>query len=347
MSIRVFQWASGTVGRAAAREVARRSGLSLVGLYVHSPAKAGQDAGTVLGMAPLGFAATADRQAVIDSDADVVVHAPLPSQVYGDREEQDLDDICALLAAGKHVITVVGYLYPPAHPPAVQARLADACAAGRSTFHSTGLNPGWMGDLLPVLMSALCGRIDRVVVREISNFEGYPSPEIMFDSMGFAQPEDAFHAGSARRSRWLNGLFSESIRLLADGAGLALDEVAQDMEVALAPSDLATASGTVPAGTVAGQHWTWRGLDGGEVRVVHETVWRMHGSVAPDWPQGGHEVIVEGAPRLRLGIAADWVSDGLAATAMHAVNAIEPVCRAGVGIRTLLDLPLPRRRTPS
>jgi 2,4-diaminopentanoate dehydrogenase len=344
VTIRVYQWASGTVGRAAALEVLRRPGLELMGLHVRTPGKAGRDAGSVLGTGALGFAATADRQAVIDSNADVVVHAPLPSLVYGDHEDQDLDDICALLAAGKHVITVVGYLYPPAHPPAVQARLAEACATGGSTFHSTGLNPGWMGDLLPVLMSALCGRIDRVVVREISNFQHYPSPEIMFASMGFALPEDEFHARSARRSRWLNGLFGESIRLVADGAGLDLDAVQQSMEIALAPADLDTASGTVPRGTVAGQHWTWWGSAGRETRVVHETVWRMHASVAPEWPRGAHEVVVEGVPRLRLSIGADWVSDGLVATAMHAVNAIEPVCRAGVGIRTLLDLPLPRRR---
>ena len=57
------------------------------------------------------------------SDADVVVHAPLPSLVFGDVPEQDLDDICKLLAAGKNVITVVGYLHPKVHGPRVVDRL--------------------------------------------------------------------------------------------------------------------------------------------------------------------------------------------------------------------------------
>ncbi len=335
---RVFQWSSGTVGAHAAREVLRRPELELVGLQVRSADKAGRDAGEVLGVERLGIETTTDLAAVCGSDAEVVIHAPLPSMVYGDDPDQDLHDICRLLAAGKNVITVVGYLYPKSHGPAVVDALESACRAGASTFHSTGLNPGWMGDMLPLSMSALSRRIERIVVREISNFQDYPSPEIMFDSMGFGSDQATFEARGERRRIWLNGLFRESIQLLADGTGLAVDEVQSEMETALAPADLDTASGVVRRGTVAGQHWTWRGVRDGQVRVVHETVWRMHGSVAPSWPTGAHSVSIEGEPRMHFDIAPTWISDGLLATAMHAVNAIPAVCKAAPGIRTLLDL---------
>ena len=39
MTYKVFQWASGTVGRHAAAEVARREGFELVGLHTLSPQK--------------------------------------------------------------------------------------------------------------------------------------------------------------------------------------------------------------------------------------------------------------------------------------------------------------------
>ncbi|MCX7064426.1 MAG: hypothetical protein NT024_07675, partial [Proteobacteria bacterium] len=160
MTYRVFQWASGTVGRHAAAAVQLRSDMALVGLHTLTAAKAGRDIGELLGSGNLGIAATNSIDAVMRSDADIVIHAPLPSLVYGDREQQDLDDICTLLAAGKNVITVVGYLYPKAHGADVVNRLAAACAAGGSTFHSTGLNPGWMGDLLPLAMGALSRDIE-------------------------------------------------------------------------------------------------------------------------------------------------------------------------------------------
>jgi hypothetical protein len=339
MKHRVFQWASGTVGRNAALAVMRREDCELVGLHTSSPAKIGRDIGELLGVAALGIRATGDVDAVLRSTADVVIHAPLASLVYGDAELKDVDDICALLESGKNVITVVGYLHPKVHGAQLVERIEAACRRGGSTFHSTGLNPGWMGDVLPLTMSALSRDIERIVVREITNFEFYPSPEIMFGSMGFGTSPERFERDGERRRRWLNGLFAESIQLIADGIGLALDAIVDTREIATAAEPLSTAAGVVEAGTVAGQRWKWSGRAGGETRIEHETVWRMHRSVAPDWPTGKHTVTIEGTPRIAIALDGNWISDGLLATAMHAVNAIPHVCAAAPGIRTRLDLP--------
>ncbi len=338
-AIRVFQWASGTVGRHAAKAVLERPDMDFVGLHVTNPEKVGQDVGMLVGSKNTGIAATNDVELILRSDADVVVHAPLPSMVYGDDPLRDLDDICRLLAGGMNVITVVGYLYPKAHGPEVLKRLTDACARGSSSFHSTGLNPGWMGDLVPLFMSGLMRRLDHVHVLEISNFEHYPSPEIMFGSMGFGATPKEFAAKNQRRSEWLNSLFRESVWMVADGLGRAPDRVDSTMEMAIAETDLQTAAGVVKAGTVAGQHWTWTGVIAGKPRIVHETVWRMHSSVAPDWAHGRHRITLKGEPGMHLEFDANYVTDGLQATAMHAVNAIPLVCAADAGIRTLLDLP--------
>jgi len=345
MTYRVFQWATGTVGRAAAKACLERDWLELVGVHSSTPSKAGRDVGEVLGGEAIGLPVTGDVAAIETSTADVVIHAPLASLVEGENPEQDLEDICRLLAAGKNVITVVGYLYPAYHGPEVMGRLEAACARGGSTFHSTGLNPGWLGDLVPLLMSSLSQRIDSVSLVEISNFQGYPSPEIMFDSMGFGSEQADFEARNQRRRQWLDGLFGESMQMVADGLDLGVDAVSSTLELALAPQDLDTAAGTVRAGTVAGQRYRWTGTAGGNTRMTSETVWRMHESVAPDWPQGHHSIVIEGSPRLKAGFEGDFCSDGLLGTAMHAVNAIPAVCQAQPGIRTLLDLPwiLPRR----
>lgn len=346
MTHRVFQWASGTVGRYAAAACLDRSSLELVGLHTYSASKAGRDVGEILGRAPIGLAATSDVEAVLSSDADVVIHAPLASLVYGDDPDQDLKDICRLLASGKNVITTVGYLYPRHHGDALVSRLENACREGGATYHSTGLNPGWMGDLLPLLLSALSERVDRVEIREISCFQAYPSPEIMFDAMGFGSPTERFAATNARRKHWLDGLFTEAAQMVSDGIGLGVDEIRGSLEIALAPEDLETAAGVVKRGTVAGQRYCWIGHARGREAIRSETIWRMHDSVAPDWARGDNAITLEGRPRLHLDIKHGFCSDGLLATAMHAVNAIPAVCEAEPGIKTLLDLPwiLPARR---
>ena len=339
MSHRVFQWASGTVGKHAIAAVAQREDLVLTGLHVLGTDKVGRDAGEIAGIKALGVTATGSIDAVVASDADVVIHAPLPSLVYGDNPDQDIETICTLLAGGKNVITVVGYMYPKAHGESLVARLESACAQGKTTFHSTGLNPGWLGDLVPLTMSALSRDLQQIVVQEISSFQHYPSPEIMFDSMGFGQTPEDFETNGARRRLWLNGLFRESVQLVADGISLELDDIHEQMTLALAPTDLETASGTVAEGTVAGQHWEWAGVKAGNKCIVHETVWRMHDTVAPHWPTGNHSITINGSPRMYLEFEGNWINDGLLGTAMHAVNAIPYVCDATPGVKTFLDLP--------
>ncbi len=56
MTYRVIQWSTGNVGRHALRCIARHPDLELVGLWVHSPDKAGKDAGEIAGIAPDGRA---------------------------------------------------------------------------------------------------------------------------------------------------------------------------------------------------------------------------------------------------------------------------------------------------
>jgi hypothetical protein len=341
MAYKVFQWASGTVGKHTARAALQRDSLELVGMHVYSPDKTGKDVGELIGLDNTGILSTADMKNVISSTADVVIHTPLPSKVYGDNPDQDIDDFCELLAAGKNVITVVGYMYPKVYGSELVERLQTACLAGNSSFHSTGLNPGWMGDLIPLTMSSLCETIDHVQVLEISNFEHYPSPEIMFDSMGFNSTPEYFQDNGARRAAWLNGLFSESVQMVADGMQLAVTQVTSNQELAIAEQDLETASGVVRKGTVAGQHWRWAGLDANGVeRIAHETVWRMHHDVAPDWAAGNHVISIQGSPTMKLEFPPDYgMSDGLLGTAMHAINAIPYVVDAPPGIQTFLDLP--------
>jgi 2,4-diaminopentanoate dehydrogenase len=340
---RVLQWTTGNVGRAALRTIIERPDLELVGVYVTSTDKEGRDAGDLAGTDPVGVAASADRDAALALDADVVIHTPLPSLVHGDDPGRDLDDFVALLERGIDVITTVGYMYPATHGPAVADRIRTAALAGGSSFHGTGANPGWFGDVLPLVMSGLSLRIDRIGVQEISNFQHYPSPEIMFDMMGFGTTPADFDARATRYRTWLDGLFTEAVMMVANGLGCAVDsvdDVTSEMETSLATADHDTAAGVVPAGTVAGQRWRWAAIVGGRPLVEQETVWRMHRDVAPEWPTGDWSISIDGAPPMHVSLPEGWNRDVLGSTAAHAVNAIPYVAVAPPGITTFLDLPM-------
>ncbi|MEM1335019.1 MAG: dihydrodipicolinate reductase [Actinomycetota bacterium] len=340
MTIKVVQWGTGNVGRMAIRNIVARPDLELVGVMVTNPEKVGMDAGDLAGIDPTGVSATNDLAEIVALDADVVLHMPLPSLVYGDDPGADLSNFVQLLAAGVNVVTTVGYMYPQVYGDEVMGPLTDACQQGSAVFHGTGANPGWFGDLLPLLMSGLSLRIDRIVVHEISCFVDYPSPEIMFDMMNFGKSLADYEAASARQHSWLDGLFTEAVHMVAHGLSVPTVGTESSFEAWLTDHDLPTAAGTVAAGTVAGQHFEWAATVDGREIVRQETVWRMHDDAAPDWPRGDWSVSIEGSPRMRISLDHGWNSNVLGSTGAHAINALPYLLDAEPGVTTFLDLPL-------
>jgi hypothetical protein len=341
---RVIQWSTGNVGKAALRQIIHHPDLELVGCLVHNDEKAGRDVGDLCKESATGVIATKDLDAILALDADCVSHMPLPSAQYGDDPGADLDNICRVLESGKNVVTTVGYVYPKAYGPEVEERLQRACQAGGTSLHGTGANPGWMSDVLPLTMSALSSRIDRIFVRESTNFSWYPSPEVIFGLMGMGCSEREFEAHSKRYTAWLSGLFRESILLLADGLEVELDDVRFRSEWRVGKQDFDIAAGRVPAGTVAAQRLLWSAIVAGEPVIELEAIYKVHADAATDWPEAGFTCLIEGRPRMSFELEESWINNGLVATAVHAVHAIPVVCDAAPGIRTFLDLPLIRGR---
>ncbi|MGB9593875.1 MAG: dihydrodipicolinate reductase, partial [Anaerolineae bacterium] len=165
-SVRVIQYGLGPIGSAIARHVTERDGLALVGAVDVDPAKAGRDAGEVIGLhRRLGFPVTATlAETLARTDADVALHA---TSSYFDRFKPQ---ILELLDAGLDVVSTAEELSFPwlAHPE--EAREIDAAAkrAGKTVL-GTGVNPGFLMDSLPLFLTAICQRVDHIEVRRAQN----------------------------------------------------------------------------------------------------------------------------------------------------------------------------------
>ena len=145
--LRVVQWSTGNVGKLALHGILRHPDLELVGLWVHSPAKAGRDAAELAGLPPCGVKATNDIDALLALKPDCVSYT-----ATGDlRPSEAVEDLCRILEAGINVVStsVVSLVYPPAADPSVVALLEQACARGGSSFFTSGIDPGFANDTLP------------------------------------------------------------------------------------------------------------------------------------------------------------------------------------------------------
>ena len=339
--LRIVQWATGAVGRHAVAAVVDHPDLELVGALVYSAAKAGRDVGEICGIGPIGVPTTLDRRAILALEADAVLYMP-----QGEMDPLGaLDDICALLASGKNVIStaVTSLIYPRSMGRRVVERLERACGEGAVSFHGTGIEPGWASEVLPLALSGVFRRVDSLVVRELLDYSTYASADMLFDIMGFGRLPDAAVPGADPAV--LGGTFRAPLMLVADGLGATIEDFVYGREVVVAEQAFDVAAGRVEAGTVAAMRFSASAVVDGRRALTVEHVTRLRPDVAPDWPSGrGWTVSVDGAPSMRLeaNIAAhgeDENDQGCLATAMHAVHAVVPVCAARPGIRTFLDLP--------
>src|SRR5947209_3283417 len=123
--LRVIQWATGGVGKAAIECVLNHPELELAGCWVHSADKDGVDVGQILGTAPLGVTASTNAEDVLALDADCVVYSPL---VPNDEE------VVRILRSGKNVVTPVGWVYPDLNVPRHKA-ISDAALEAGVTLH--------------------------------------------------------------------------------------------------------------------------------------------------------------------------------------------------------------------
>ena len=152
------------------------------------------------------------------------------------------------------------------------------------------------GEVLPLTMSGILHRVDAIVVQELMDYSTYGSTEMMFDIMGFGPLPDA--PVPLADADLVGTTFRAPLMLLADGLGATIERVRLPAEVAVAPSPVTVAAGTIEAGTVSAQRFAYSAVIGGREALTIEHITRMGAGQAPDWPTGrGWRVTVEGRPR--------------------------------------------------
>jgi hypothetical protein len=350
MTIRVIQWSTGNVGYHALRAIINHPDLELVGLFAHSPAKVGKDAGELCGLKPVGVKATNNAKELLAKDAECVVYMGRGET----RPREAVNDMCMILEAGKNVVTpaLISLYYPPFTKPQIRQAIEAACQKGKVSFYASGLDPGFSGDALPLTIMSLCERVDSVRVQELFDYGTYNDPAFTGEQFGFGKPLD--YAAPVLTPGSLKWGWGGMVQMTADALGVKLDEIREVHERRITPKTLHTKMMTVEAGTCAGLHFQVQGIVKGRPVIVAEHFNRLGSDIydcAPDWPKppeglpACYRIQVEGSPALTcyLGIKGydgDHNTGGVTATAMRPINAIPAVCAAKPGMLSTLDLPL-------
>ncbi|KUH93352.1 diacylglycerol kinase [Mycobacterium sp. IS-3022] len=348
MAIRVALVGTGNCGSLALKQLVNDARFDLTGVWVSSDAKVGKDAGELAGLdVTTGVTAINDLDAIIAAGPDCVVYCAM-----GDTRLPDaMADVRKILAAGIDVVgSGLGVLQYPWQviPDKYIQRVEDAAREGDSTVFMTGVDPGFVTDLLPFALAGTCQSIEQIRTMEIADYATYDGATVMFDVMGFGN--EIGDLPMLYQPGVLSIAWGTAVRQLAAGLGIEVDEIRDSVEQEPAPEDFDVAVGTIKKGTVAAVRFQIEGMVKGRPVIVVEHVTRLREDLRPDWaqpaqPGGSYRVEIVGEPSYTMDICptsrnGDHNYAAILAAAGRIVNAIPDVVAAPPGIRTTLDMPL-------
>ena len=325
--IRVLLYGLGPIGLMVGRQLATRDGFRIVGAVDVDPSKVGRDVGAISGLErPLRVKVDPDpRHAIKKSKPDVVVLCT-SSSVRG-----VMPQIEGILKAKVPIVTTTEELSYPVHRNVALAKRIDAMAKrAKVAVLSTGVNPGFVMDALPITLTVACERIDSVTVNRIQDARTRRLP--FQQKIGAGLSTEQFNREVDRGSIRHVGL-AESISMIAAALGWQLDRITDEVKPKMAEATVASEFLAVDPGYVSGIIQDGVGYRHGTPVIT------MHMEAYLGAPESFDEVRVRGVPNLTLKIPGGVPGD--IATASIVVNSIPKVLKARPGLQTMKDLPVP------
>ena len=330
--IRVLLLGIGQMGSGIARLIAKKSGLQLVAALGRRPDHIGLDLGPVIGLGrelQIRIAADLDN-AIRGSKPQIAIHATCSRLADG------FEEIAALLRHGVSVISIAEEMaFPVCASPAQAEQLHNLAVKHGVAVLGTGVNPGFVLDLLVIALTGVCAAIESITATRINDLSPY-GPTVL-RSQGVGLTPEQFHAGLREGTVVGHIGFPESIRMIAGAVGWEISRIVETREPIIARTARQTSFVEVAPGSAAGclhQAVAYRG-DHPAITLIHPQ------QVQPeiDRCQTGDTIEIHGVPQIHF--ASSPEIPGGTATIALAVNMIPHLLNANPGLHTMADLPVP------
>lgn len=334
-NVKVVIWGFGAMGSGMAKMLLKKKGVDIVGVCDMSPDKVGKSIYEVLEI---------DRE-------------DRPEVIIKDNIEEVLTekccDIClcatdsftknafpklkfALEKKVNVISTAEEMAYPYAQSPELAKKLDDIAKENGVTVLGTGINPGLIMDLLVVCLTGCMTDVEHIEAKRVNSLSPF-GPAVM-EEQGVGLTVEEFEKGVSNGTLAGHVGFPESIHMIAKAIGWNVEKVEQQMKPIVTSVDRKSPFGFAKAGNVAGVNMTGQGYVDGEVKIdmIHpqQIEPEMEGTYTGDY------ITIKGTPEVNMSIKPE-VEGGLGTIAM-CVNMIPHVINSEPGLKTMIDLPVPR-----
>jgi 4-hydroxy-tetrahydrodipicolinate reductase len=321
------------MGSLMARVALEKRDLRLVGAVCRREALRGTDLADYLGEeAARGvkiFPDFAAAQAEVGAQAAITATASL----LGD----EVPIVESAVAAGLNVVSIAEEMAcPAAADPAVAEHLDEIARNKGVTVLGTGINPGFVLDLLVVALTGVCRRVESIYAERVNDLSPYGGAVMTTQGIGLS-PGD-FAEGLAKGTVLGHIGFRQSVTMIAEALGWELERVEERREPIVAAKQRRGQHVTVPPGMVAGCRHTARGFVDGEplIELVHPQQIQPGAEGQKTWDL----IRIGGDPGVEMRVEPEMA--GGTGTASIAVNMVPLVVEAPPGLVGMKDLPVPR-----
>ncbi len=317
--VTVAQYGIGPIGAEITRLLLTKPWVKLVAAVDIDPAKVGKDVGPIIGL---------DREVGVKVTSQLNVKADVVCHSTGSRLRDVSAQLKALLERGSHVVSTCEELSFPLDRE-IREELQKTARAANVTLLGTGVNPGFVMDKLPLTLTSVCQRVDRLTIIRVQNASTRREP--LQRKVGAGMTVEQFRTAVASGKIKHMGL-RESLMLVGNGMGAEFEEVTDEkIEPIVAEREVVTQYLKVAPGQVAGVHQTIEGR--GKIAVSLELKMFVGAEAT-----AADRVIVKGIPDLEMEIKGGVHGDR--ATAAMVVNSIPRVIAARPGVLTMDDIPI-------
>ena len=334
-NVKVAIWGFGAMGSGIAKVLLRKKGVDIVGVCDIHPERVNRSIYDILGVEKNGrpdvVVCSEIEKVVHDANCDICVLAT------DSFTRKAFDKIKYVVGQKVNVISTAEEMsYPKAQEPELAAEIDRLAKANGVSVLGTGINPGLMMDLLAICLTGCMTDVESVTCHRVNSLSPF-GPAVM-EEQGVGLTVDAFNKGVADGTLAGHVGFAESVGMIAEALGWKVDKFEQQMKPIVTSVDRKSPYGFAAAGDVAGVNMTGQGYVDGEVKIdmIHpqQIEPEMEGTHTGDY------IVLKGTPEVNMAIKPE-VDGGIGTIAM-VVNMIPHVINARPGLKTMLDLPVPR-----
>jgi 4-hydroxy-tetrahydrodipicolinate reductase len=325
--IRTIHYGIGAIGAEVVKACLANPEIEIVAAIDAHPSKSGRDLGEAAGIGhTVGIPVQYEVEPVLkDIYADVIIHCT------GSSLTEVYPQLLQIVAAEKSVISTCEELsFPWVRYPEISHKLDRKARESGVRVLGTGVNPGFVMDLLPLMLltatqSVKSIRVERVVDVSTRRIQ-------LQRKAGVGLSPQGFQRGATDGAIGHVGL-RESVFMIADTLGWRLEDVTETLEPVIASDKKKTEFYSVEKGYSLGLRQSARGImNGAEVIRLD-----LEMSLSAREP---HDAIhIDASPPIRLIIPGGIQGDS--ATAAIVANCIPAISRSRmVGLLTMRDFPL-------